>query len=102
VSSATPQKNVTGAEDPFVAEDRLIRQARAALPNDPALALSLTSAHARRFPDGTLEQEREVIAIEALTKLGRDSEARERAATFTQHHPTSAYRARVEQLVSHK
>lgn len=93
---------MTGAEDPFVAEDRLIRQACAALPNDPALALSLTSAHARRFPDGTLEQEREVIAIEALTKLGRDSEARERAATFTQHHPTSAYRARVEQLVSHK
>ena len=45
----------------------------------PTKSLALADEHAARFPAGVLAQEREVIAIEALVRLGRMKEARARA-----------------------
>jgi hypothetical protein len=43
-----------------------------------------------------LAQEREVIAIEALKRLGRSDEAARRAADFARRYPGSAYRKKLD------
>jgi hypothetical protein len=60
--------------------------------------LSLTREHARRFPQGALAQEREVIAIEALSRLGRTEAARQRGTQFERQYPGSAHQPKVEQV----
>lgn len=83
------------------AELALIRSAQDALRTSPSAALARTEEHRRRFgDDGTLAQEREVIAIEALMRAGREAEARARAAAFAARWPRSAHRRRVEVLVA--
>jgi hypothetical protein len=82
------------------AEVRLLEQAQDALRDRPRQALSLCDDHARDFRGGMLVQEREVIAIEALVKLGRPAEARARAAAFKTRFPGSSHTRRIEALTS--
>jgi len=89
-SSSSHSSNTTQAEA------SLLEQARAALSADPARALSLTQQHAQQFPRGLLVQEREVIAISALRRLGRSSEAEARAARFDARYPHSAHQQTVD------
>lgn len=77
-------------------ESTLLRQAQAQLKSNPARALALTQEHRRRFPKGVLAQEREVIAIDALARLGQGSEAQKRARDFDERYPGSAHQRRVE------
>jgi hypothetical protein len=94
-SSAEPAKSAAdGAEG--LSEPVLLEQARRALASSPATALALTNQHAARFPHGVLAQEREVIAIEALRRLGRSAEADRRGAAFAQAFPGSAHQRMVE------
>ncbi len=64
-----------------------------------ARALEITSEHRRAHPNGVLIQEREVIAIEALVRLGRDAEARAAADRFRAAFPTSGHLLRVDSLL---
>jgi outer membrane protein assembly factor BamD (BamD/ComL family) len=80
-------------------EASLLQRAQAALRGDPARALTLTQEHRRRYPHGKLSQEREVIAIEALSRLGRSSEAGKRAEDFGKSYPGSAHQKKVETSV---
>lgn len=85
---------------PTAAEElALLNRAQASLGRDPAMSLMLVSDHQRRFRPGTLVQEREVIAIDALLRLGQRSAAEERAARFRQQFPASVHRRRVEVLL---
>jgi hypothetical protein len=77
-------------------EFALLRAARQAVAAQPGRALRLTEEHAQRFPQGMLAQEREAIAIEALAKLGRATQAQARAQTFLKAHPGSPYRPRID------
>jgi hypothetical protein len=77
-------------------EDRLLEKARAALRQDPALSLALTREHQQRFAGGVLTQEREVIAIDALRRLGRSAEADRRAERFEQRYPGSAHQRKLD------
>lgn len=77
-------------------EASLLERARRALTADPARALSLTGEHARHFPGGVLSQEREVIAIAALRRLGRTAEANARATRFDRSYPNSAHQHAVD------
>lgn len=79
-------------------EVALLARARAALEADPGKALALTSNHARTFARGVLAQEREVIAIDALLRLGRRPEARARADRFHRLYPESTHGRRVDVL----
>ena len=79
------------AADDVVAEEDLLHRARAELTTSPSTALALTDAHARRFPQGALVQEREVLAIDALGRLGRTEEASARAYRFRARWPDSPY-----------
>jgi hypothetical protein len=78
----------------------LLQRAGDLLRSDPAGALDLAEQHAERFPSGALAQEREVIAIEALVGLHRDSEARDRAQHFVRDFPGSAHRLHIQSLVT--
>lgn len=80
-------------------ETALLRDARLALNGDPARALALTEQHRQEYPNGGFAQEREVIAITALARLGRTSEARSRAERFRSAYPTSPYIERVDRAV---
>ena len=88
----------TRGSDP-VAELALLARARRALLTRPAHALEFTEAHARDFPAGTFGEEREVLAIEALLRLGLDDEAKQRALAFDQHFPDSAHRAHLARMI---
>jgi hypothetical protein len=90
--SAEPRKQAAEG----LSEPALLEQARRSLSSSPATALALTGQHAARFPHGVLAQEREVIAIEALRRLGRSAEADGRAAAFARAFPGSAHQRRVE------
>lgn len=85
-----------------LSEPDLLGQAQAALASDPGRALSLAEQHSRRFPHGVLAQEREVIAIEALSRLGRHTEAAARATRFLHAFPTSAHRSKIESIIGGK
>jgi hypothetical protein len=77
-------------------EAELLEQARAAIKSDPSRALQRANEHARRFPRGVLVQEREVLAIRALRRLGRDAEADRRADAFAKAFPGSAFQRKLK------
>jgi hypothetical protein len=83
-----------------VAELQLLSRARRALAADPALALALADEHQRRFSSGSMEQEREVIAVDALVGLGRLAEARRRGERLAREHAGSPYVPRIQQSLS--
>jgi hypothetical protein len=80
-------------------EIALLRDARATLAVDPAEALAITERHRSAYPRGSLGQEREIIAITALVKLGRTDAAQKRAEQFREAHPTSAYLVQLERIL---
>ncbi len=94
--SAAQAQAPVPARAPATAPDeaQLLRAAQAALKTDPARALALTQEHKRRFPHGVLAQEREVIAIEALSKVDQAA-AKKRAEQFRQEYPGSAHESKV-------
>jgi hypothetical protein len=96
----TPSASATRARDPRASapsEVSLLDQARSELDRNPRRALALTEEHRRRFPSGALVQEREVIAIEALSRLGQTTDARSRGSDFERRYPGSAHRQKVDQ-----
>ncbi|MEN9578757.1 MAG: hypothetical protein RJA70_1766 [Pseudomonadota bacterium] len=80
-----------------VTELQLLAEARAALSKAPKTALQLARRHQRDFPQGQLAQERDVILIEALGRLGENERAREQGREFEDKYPDSAHRRRVQE-----
>jgi hypothetical protein len=80
-------------------EAALIEAARSVVRRDPARALAITETHRRSFPSGELAPEREVLAIDALVRLGRRDEARARADAFRTAHPRSIHTARIAAIL---
>lgn len=80
-------------------EAEILRDARLTLEQSPQIALSLTEQHRTDYPGGKFSQEREIIAITALVRLGRSGDASARAARFRKAYPTSPYNARLDRLV---
>ena len=93
---ASAARSSHGVARPAGSEAELLESARNALATSPARAFSLAEQHRTLFPGGVLAQEREVIAIEALKRLGRTDEATRRAADFARRYPGSAYRKKLD------
>jgi hypothetical protein len=85
--------------DLLAREAALLEAARAALAADPAHALAEANAHAREFPTGQLATERELVAVEALVRLGNRADARARGDALLQRDPRGIYRDRVQALL---
>lgn len=77
-------------------EASLLSQAQQALKTDAKRALALTHEHKRLYPNGKLSQEREVIAIEALSRLDQKSRAQQKADEFSEKYPESAHQKKVD------
>jgi hypothetical protein len=74
----------------LAAERQLLDVARRAVTEENgAAALAAVTEHERRYPNGLLVQEREVMAVRALALLGRSEEARARADRFRSRFPSS-------------
>lgn len=81
-------------------EISLLKRARETLAKNPGTSFSLAEEHRKTYAHGRLGQEREVIAITALMRLGRPTAARERADQFKRAYPRSAYLGQIERVVS--
>jgi hypothetical protein len=84
------------ARAPQTSETELLQRAQRALVDHPSQALALTAEHRRLFAEGALAEEREVITIEALRRLGRAQAAQQRALRFAARYPNSVHRSRVQ------
>ncbi|MEO8550452.1 MAG: hypothetical protein ABI678_10775 [Kofleriaceae bacterium] len=82
------------------AEAALLDQARRAIQRgDSRAALATCEVHAKKFVHGSLREERERIAIEALVALGRRDDAQARARRFDHAFPNSVQSERIHALL---
>jgi hypothetical protein len=95
-----PAQEVEASRPDVLAELTMLARARRALLNDPARALELSEEHARTYPRGTFDEEREVLAIESLLKLGRKDEACARERMFEAKFPRSAQITHLAKLIA--
>lgn len=99
-ASAVPLAPASPAASSIAAEAKLLETARSFLDDSPALSLQLTERDQTTNPGGQLSAERELIAIEALVRLGRRQEAERRAAPRLERAPDSLYARRLRQLLN--
>jgi hypothetical protein len=92
-AAAKPNRTSSDARE----ESQIIASARSLLrTGNAAAALQLLDRASSRFPDGILVQEREALRIEALSALGRTSDARALADAFMRAYPNSPHVSRVK------
>ena len=88
-----------GSPDPLTRETELIAAARSEIGAAPSAALASLDDHRREFPAGQLAPEREFLVVDALRRLNRIGEARERALDLSRRFPSSSYGVRATQLL---
>lgn len=97
VASAPPAVHPTAPASDFSAERSLLERARNALArSDGRAAMDAIDEHQRRFPSGSLAEEREALAVRALLATGKRADAERRAASFRQRYPKSLFAAMLE------
>ncbi len=99
VPSETAAAPSAGSPDSLGAEAKLLLQAREEMARDPRKALRATEAHDSTFAGGALAEERDVLRVEALVRLGKHEEAARVAASFRARHPQSSHLARIDRLL---
>lgn len=96
--SGGPRTGAQPAAAPSASELDLLVRARRLVRSAPERALQLAEQHRELFPRGTFAEERELLAIESLRKLGQRDLALQRATSFRAAFPTSAHLRRIEAL----
>ncbi len=92
--NAAPSAPVTSAltDVDLAAEHALIDRARSAVARgDATAALEAINTHVVRFAHGRLVEEREALAVQALTRAGRRADAKSRADAFRKSYPESIF-----------
>jgi len=102
VATRAPASSAAPAEDGLVGEERLLNEAHEALAASPKRALSLAQSHAKRYPQGQLVAERELIMIEALVGLGRRREAEALGRQLRETAPNNIYEERLAEILRKK
>jgi hypothetical protein len=77
-------------------EVAMLQRAKRLIDARPSKAFDVIGEHERRYPDGLFREEREALAIEALSRLHRHDQAAARFEQFVHRYPHSAYRQRIE------
>jgi hypothetical protein len=85
--------------DSLASEAAMLEQARAMLEGNPLAALTALDAYATRFPGGQLAMEGELLAVDALRRLGRTSEAKARGAALLDRAHGSLYEPRIRTMM---
>ncbi len=99
VDATKPVPATDAADDKYLQEAMLVARARKALAYDAKATLQLTQQIAKEFPAGQLVEERRALEIRALARLGRDDEARSRAAGFLADHAKGPHAAAVRRAI---
>lgn len=101
VPSTTPTgTSTTMSSSSLAAERDLIDTTRSALSRGRADdALASIQTHATRFPNGSLAEEREALAVQALVLAGRQDAANERGARFHRRYPKSIFGGSVDAIL---
>ncbi len=94
-ASTSPELEV----DPLTYEATMLEHARASLDRDPRASLAELDACAAMFPAGTLRMERELLAVDALTRVGNRAEARRRGEALLAAARGSIYEPRVRSML---
>lgn len=76
-----------------------LAEVRRALASDPQRALLLADRGHREFGEGALYQEREALALRALSALGRRQALEDRGRAFLLRYPQSSFAREVEHLL---
>jgi hypothetical protein len=87
-------------ESTLSAELSLLEDARAALARDPARALAVLESHRRRYGEGALAAERDLMELDALRRAGRTEEARARATAWLARDPAGLHSTRVRAILA--
>ena len=90
-ATSSAPRTPPSAEASVKEEIRQFEEMKNAEASNPGRALELADEGQARFPNGVFGQEREAHAIFALRRLGREDEARARAARFIERHPESPF-----------
>jgi hypothetical protein len=96
VARKDPRPAATAAPEQELA---LLRRSHAALETDAGAALALAQEHERLYANGMFAQERELLAIEALLRLGKTPAALDRAQRFIERYPESPHSLRVRAVL---
>lgn len=95
----TVSTSTSASVDTLALENAILERARGKLGSDPAGALVDLEAHRAQFPSGRLGAERELMAIDALKRLGRNAEAKARGEAFIAANPKSLYVERARKMI---
>lgn len=83
--------------DAHLLELGVLQRARVAVANGQfATALEAIAEHQRRFPNGSLQEEREALRVKALAGLGKTDDASAAARRFREKFPNSVLSPRRE------
>lgn len=97
VPVATRPAREAARADLVRAELHLMQRAHAAYKRtDYSAALALLAAHARKFPHGSLAEQREALRVRSLVGAGRSEEARRATAAFAARFPRSVLLSRLD------
>ncbi|MEZ4227304.1 MAG: hypothetical protein R3B13_40580 [Polyangiaceae bacterium] len=96
--SAKPQSTTEPKAD-RAAEMALLRKAQDAVASNPSAALGYVSEHRQSFPRSVFSQERDVLEITALVRLGRRAEAEAKADAFARAFPKSGHLRRIDSVL---
>ncbi len=99
---STSGRTATRSEDveAYAMELRVLQPAQRALARkDYRAALAAVAEHQRRFPSGTLSEEREALRVKALLGLGREKDAHQAGAAFRKRFPESALGGRMDEML---
>jgi hypothetical protein len=99
-TAIAPSAAAAEASDLVEAEVRHASTLRIAARTDPERALALAAEGDRLYPKGLLHAEREAIAIEALARLDRWSEAQARGEAFANAYPLHPRTGRIRAIVN--
>jgi hypothetical protein len=98
---AQPVYSARGTKDDHLRREVAnLARARTLLTHRPAEALALVELGQHELGPGALAEEREAIAVLALSRLGRWEEARIRSRRFLDRHPESPFAATIRTVMS--
>jgi hypothetical protein len=86
--------------DPRLEEAELLEKARSLVGSSPAAALKLTADHARQFPRGRLVAEADLLAAQALLRLGDVAGAKSRARASLKRYPNGIYARQLSEIAA--